>query len=131
PRHAPACRRVHDDEAVEGRHELLREPDTARAHVQQLDRLRRHATLGETPQHLNAETVVAAEHVAESGNERARHAAAVVPTTISTTPSRTRTGSTRRCSSCPASGRSSRCPVRMSYRQPCQLHVSSVPTSVL
>src|SRR5262249_60913026 len=79
---------------------------------------------------LDTEPVVATQHVAKTGDQRARHdrlcgnASARTATRIS--PSATVTGNTRS----PSPSRSRRRPLRMSYRQPCHEQRNSVPASV-
>ena len=64
---------VNDDEPIEGRHQFLREANSSGTDVKKLDRITRHTTLAETAKHFDAETDVAAEHIAESGDEGASH----------------------------------------------------------
>src|SRR5215470_12828036 len=61
---------VDDDEPVARGRELLGEPDPRRAHFHQLD-TRRWPTLLQSPNDLDAEAIVTAEDVAESGDKRA------------------------------------------------------------
>src|SRR5215470_6435082 len=119
---------VDDDEPVARGQELLGEPDSRRAYFHQLDS-RSRPTLLQSPNDLDAEAVVAAEDVAESGDEGAhdqRPRAGSTPTATRISPFSTAIGKTASCSVPP----SRRFPVRTSYRQPCQEHRSSAPSSV-
>ena len=103
---------VDDDEPVARGQELLGEPDACRAHFHQLD-ARSRPTLLQSPNDLDAEAIVAAEDVAEAGDEGAhgqRPSAGSTPTATRISPFSTATGKTASCSVPP----SRRFPVRTS-----------------
>ena len=107
-----AAHGVGDDESVAWGQELLGEPNPRRAHLHQIDS-RSGPTLLQSPNDLDAETIVAAENIAESSDEGAHGqppSAGSTPTATRISPFSTATGEMPSCSLPP----SHRFPVRTS-----------------
>src|SRR6185295_20023829 len=111
-RRAAAAHGVDDDEPVARGQELLGEADPGGADLHQLD-MGKGLALAQSPDDLDAEAVVPAEHVAEPGDERPHGqcpSAGSTPTATLTSSASTATGKTASGSPAP----SSRFPVRTS-----------------
>src|SRR5262249_57263057 len=109
---AAGAQGVGDDEPVARGQELLGEPNPRRAHLHQVD-ARSGPTLLQSPNDLDAETIVAAEDIAESSDEGAhgqRPSAGSTLTATRISPFSTATGEMPSCSLPP----SHRFPVRTS-----------------